>query len=188
MKNQSKITYTIKRNKITNKKEVREINYNFVNGERVTIEMQDLLEEWQAGIVEMKKLDNNEEQRERRRINNFLEIKKKKKLLTEREIILLPNDEYNKARQEQYAQCIFQNIEVVEESSSIEADVMLKLRYEQLHKAIMRLLPEQQELIIAIHFHQIPATEIAKRDGVSKSAISHRLERIYKKLREELTA
>jgi len=43
--------------------------------------------------------------------------------------------------------------------------------------ALKQILPEQQKLIYEIYFLKIPATEIAKRENVSKSSISHRLGR-----------
>ncbi|MGI6153780.1 MAG: hypothetical protein ACOYJB_08115 [Christensenellaceae bacterium] len=57
-----------------------------------------------------------------------------------------------------------------------------------LNDAIGQLLPEQQNLIWQRFILEIPATEIARREDVHVSAISHRMERIYKRLKKILAA
>ena len=55
-----------------------------------------------------------------------------------------------------------------------------------IHRAISQLLPEQQRLIRQIFFDGITPSEIARSEGVDKSAISHRLTRALKKLKRFL--
>jgi len=55
-----------------------------------------------------------------------------------------------------------------------------------LNRAMSRLLPEQQRLVQQIFFEGISSVEIARREGVDKSAISHRLRRAIKKLEKNL--
>ena len=57
----------------------------------------------------------------------------------------------------------------------------------ELLKAAMSQLPiDQQTLIREVYFEDMPPSIIAKREGVDKSAISHRLDRIYKKMKKIL--
>ncbi|HML35642.1 MULTISPECIES: sigma-70 family RNA polymerase sigma factor [Sporomusa] len=55
-----------------------------------------------------------------------------------------------------------------------------------LSKAVQALLPQQQWLLQQIFFEERSMTEIAREEGVTVSAISHRLELIYKKLKRLL--
>jgi RNA polymerase sigma factor (sigma-70 family) len=56
-----------------------------------------------------------------------------------------------------------------------------------LHWAISKLLPRQQELVDKVYFQGITMAEIAREEGVTVSAISHRLNLIYKRLRQTIT-
>ncbi len=51
---------------------------------------------------------------------------------------------------------------------------------ERLHSAISQLSPKQQELIRVICFDGISVNDYATDEGVDQSAISHRLQMIYK--------
>lgn len=53
-------------------------------------------------------------------------------------------------------------------------------------RAIGKLLPEQQRLIRQIFYEGEKPSDIARREGVDKSAISHRLDRALKKLKSFL--
>lgn len=55
-----------------------------------------------------------------------------------------------------------------------------------LDRAVGTLSCEQRELIHKIFVEDVAASRIAQDEGVSKSAISHRLDRLLKKLRELL--
>lgn len=54
----------------------------------------------------------------------------------------------------------------------------------RLHAAIEQLRPDQQKLIHAIYFEGIAVDEFAASEGVSGSAISHRLRTAEKKLKK----
>ena len=56
----------------------------------------------------------------------------------------------------------------------------------RLFAAMDRLNPEQRELLLKVYFKGQSCVSIAEAEGVDKSAISHRLERIYKKLKKYL--
>jgi RNA polymerase sigma factor (sigma-70 family) len=60
-------------------------------------------------------------------------------------------------------------------------------RNAEFKQAFNRLTPEQQKLLWQIFYLEIPANEIALREGVDKSAISHRLERARAKLKKLLS-
>ena len=55
---------------------------------------------------------------------------------------------------------------------------------ENVRRAILQLLPEQQELIDLVYFQEVKAADIAKRDNVSPSAISKRLSRAEAQLKK----
>jgi len=57
---------------------------------------------------------------------------------------------------------------------------------ERLHSAISQLSPKQQELIRVICFDGISVNDYATDEGVDQSAISHRLQMIYKKIKKFL--
>ena len=68
----------------------------------------------------------------------------------------------------------------------VAGEVERRERDSAVKRAISQLLPAQQKLIRQIFFEGVSATEIARRDGVDKSAISHRLDRALKKLKKLL--
>lgn len=57
---------------------------------------------------------------------------------------------------------------------------------ERLVSAIARLLPQQRDLLDKVYIKDIPIKEIASLEGVSSSAISHRLKKIHKRLEKLL--
>ena len=54
----------------------------------------------------------------------------------------------------------------------------------RLFSAMEALSPAQRELVEKVYFEERKITDIADAEGVDKSAISHRLERIHKKLKK----
>ena len=56
----------------------------------------------------------------------------------------------------------------------------------RLFSAMEDLSPSQRELVKKVYFEERKITDIAREEGVDKSAISHRLERIHKKLKKIL--
>ena len=56
----------------------------------------------------------------------------------------------------------------------------------RLYSAMEALSPSQRELVEKVYFEERKITDIAAEEGVDKSAISHRLERIHKKLKKVL--
>lgn len=68
------------------------------------------------------------------------------------------------------------------------ADVVLQAEAEEdkkrLYDAILKLPKEQRKLLEEVYFQDIPQTELAKRDGVTKTAVNNRLACILKKLKK----
>lgn len=58
---------------------------------------------------------------------------------------------------------------------------------ERVRIAISKLTEKQQELVTLVYYERVPIVQIAEEQGVDKSAISHRLERIKDKLKKLLT-
>ena len=56
----------------------------------------------------------------------------------------------------------------------------------RLYSAMEALSPSQRELVKKVYFEERKITDIAREEGVDKSAVSHRLERIHKKLKKIL--
>lgn len=56
----------------------------------------------------------------------------------------------------------------------------------RLFHALDRLSPAQRNLVLKVYFEGRSCASIAAEEGVDKSAVSHRLERIYKKLKKFL--
>lgn len=73
-------------------------------------------------------------------------------------------------------------------SQPVPAELERRERDRNLRSAIAQLLSEQRRLIHQIYFLEVPVTEIARCEGVSKSAISHRLNRALMKMKKLLAA
>ena len=57
----------------------------------------------------------------------------------------------------------------------------------RLFSAMEALSPAQRELVKKVYFEEQKISDIAAEEGVDKSAVSHRLERIHKKLKKFLS-
>lgn len=72
------------------------------------------------------------------------------------------------------------------DGADLLGDMIRAETHERLHVALGQLTPDQQTLIRQIYFEGVAPSEIAKRDGVDKSAISHCLALAYKRLKKLL--
>lgn len=59
-------------------------------------------------------------------------------------------------------------------------------RKEKLQKAIAKLTPRQQAMVRMIFFENKSQDKVAEKYGISKSAVSHAMERIYATLKKYL--
>ena len=66
------------------------------------------------------------------------------------------------------------------------AELVRKEDAARLRQAMEALSPAQRELVRRVYFENEKITDIAREEGVDKSAISHRLDRIYKKMKKFL--
>ena len=75
---------------------------------------------------------------------------------------------------------LFASVEDTEEEAERREDMA------RLYFAMEALSPSQRELVKKVYFEERTFADIAREEGVDKSAISHRLERIHKKLKKIL--
>ena len=64
--------------------------------------------------------------------------------------------------------------------------ILAEEKYAELRAAIAQLKPEQQELLKKVFWEGIKQVDIAKSEGVGKTAIENRMSRIYAKLKKLL--
>ena len=76
--------------------------------------------------------------------------------------------------------------EFEDEDFSLEDTLVKKDEYSNLHKAISSLSQEQQWLVNEVYFKGRPQVDVANELGICKSAISHKLERIFNKIKNFL--
>ena len=76
--------------------------------------------------------------------------------------------------------------DLVASDEDIAADFIEKQDREQLYEAIRSLLPEQQDLIVRVFFNKEKMCDIAKECGVTKMAISKRIDRALAQLKKIL--
>lgn len=124
-------------------------------------------------------------------VNETVEIEVSEKWA--RVVKKLDKEEYNSNQRERrrcknFLDTCYRNYDKHYLSQPVFASVERRELYANLGRAISLLLPEQQKLVAQRYFWGIPATEIARRDGVSKSAISHRVGRALDQLKKILTA
>lgn len=67
---------------------------------------------------------------------------------------------------------------------SLEEKLLKEEMKKELLQAISTLTPEQQDLIYKVFYENKSTSEIAKEMGSLDSSVSHKLERIYKKLKK----
>lgn len=71
---------------------------------------------------------------------------------------------------------------LVSDDSDFIEELILGETYKDLYEAIKKLKPKQEELIKKVFWEDIKQIELAKREGVSESAIAQRMIVIYKRL------
>ena len=68
----------------------------------------------------------------------------------------------------------------------IQAGLLIKEEYAELHRALAKLTPPQQELIRRVFWEETKQVDIAREQNVTESAIARRMERIYSALKKLL--
>ena len=74
----------------------------------------------------------------------------------------------------------------IDPNADISAQVDLSEAQEDLRRAMDSLLPQQKALLQKVFFEGIPAAEIARQEGVHKSSVHKRLQRIFEQLKKML--
>ena len=75
---------------------------------------------------------------------------------------------------------------IIDEKIDLEKIVEVKMRIEELHKALNTLTKEERELMEAIFYKEESLRSIGKKERVTHQAISGRRDRILEKLRKIL--
>ena len=76
--------------------------------------------------------------------------------------------------------------ELFASAEDTEGEAVRREDMARLYSAMEILSPAQRELVEKVYFEERKITDIAREEGVDKSAVSHRLERIHKKLKKIL--
>ncbi|MDR3540699.1 MAG: sigma-70 family RNA polymerase sigma factor [Desulfosporosinus sp.] len=79
-----------------------------------------------------------------------------------------------------------QGIQLIDDGKNVELIIEKHEMCETLKNVLDKLLPQQRELIQKVFFEGVSVSDIARKEGVDKSAISHRLNRIYQQLQKLL--
>ena len=103
----------------------------------------------------------------------------------------LDRQEYNNTQKETRRHTSLSAVEYEDERfTARNADVLEKTLHrmdaEALRRALPVLTPAQQDLVRRVFFLGERPSDIAKTEGIDKSAITHRLERIYRQLKKTL--
>lgn len=106
-------------------------------------------------------------------------------------LVDMDRQEHNNNRREtrrhyHYEACEYEGADFAAWDANITAIFEGPSDEERLLEAISRLKPEQKELVRAIYFDGESVNSYAAREGVSQSAISHRLKTVKNKLKKLL--
>lgn len=94
------------------------------------------------------------------------------------EEIMIPSREDSYERLQEMA------IQFPEEDDSVEDQILQKMEFEQLHKAILTLSEEERWLIQQLYFEERTEREVAAELGLSQKAVNKRRKKILEKLRK----
>ena len=103
----------------------------------------------------------------------------------------LDRQEYNNTQKETRRHTSLSAVEYEDERfTARDVDVLEKalcrIDAEALRRALPMLMPKQQDLVRRVFFLGERPSDIAEAEGVDKSAIAHRLERIFRQLKKSL--
>lgn len=141
--------------------------YRFINGDSNEIEISD---DWSHCVLEFDRMDHNSERKDHR---------------SDRKYHNGPPISLEEAESSAAAQMTHKHGMV--DADTIPDAVMQKQEYTRLHEAIDLLPPEQRDLIRAICFGSCKAADFARLHGISKAAVSQRLNRALSNLKKLLS-
>ena len=105
-------------------------------------------------------------------------------------IVDLDRQEYNVNHKETRRHCSLDAFNLDDalfpSDDNVEAEVAVKDENRRLHAAIAKLSPRQQYLIRQVYFEGRKYTDIAREEGVDRTAISHATDRALKRLKKFL--
>ncbi len=96
------------------------------------------------------------------------------------EQITIPSKEDSYERLQEMA------IQFPEEDDSVEDQILQKIEFERLHKAILELSKEEQWLIHKLYFEEQTEREVAKQMSIYHNAVHKQKKRILEKLKKLL--
>jgi len=145
------------------------IRYKFANNETVEIEISN---EWGENILELDRQEFNVNRKETRHHT----------ALDAYEYLDDQADTNPRLSRDAFE---FRN-RIYVDSAETAADLERKYTRQHIRNAVNKLKPAQRDLITAIYFMGVSVNDYAKREGVSHSAISHRLQTAYRHLKKLL--
>lgn len=154
-------------------KDLREFTYYFNDGSRTSLKLEDL-----GDLGNIKDLEASLKQPVSQKL--WLLILKGEDLLERN------NNHTERRRHESYSDKNDKWATLAHTGDQILDHMIKEADRERLVSAIARLLPQQRDLLDKVYIKDIPIKEIASLEGVSSSAISHRLKKIHKRLEKLL--
>ena len=103
-------------------------------------------------------------------------------------VIDLDRQEYNVNHKETRRHCSLEayNLDdaLLPSDEDVERDVIADEDKKRLYKAIAALTPDQQELVRRVYFNNERLADIAREQGVSRAALTNRMNRIVASLKK----
>lgn len=103
-------------------------------------------------------------------------------------VIDLDRQEYNVNHKETRRHCSLEayNLDdaLLPSDEDVERDVIADEDKKRLYKAIAALTPDQQELVRRVYFNNERLADIAREQGVSRAALTNRMNRIVSSLKK----
>lgn len=103
-------------------------------------------------------------------------------------VIELDRQEYNVNHKETRRHCSLEayNLDdaLLPSDEDVERDVIADEDKKRLYKAIAALTPDQQELVRRVYFNNERLADIAREQGVSRAALTNRMNRIVSSLKK----
>ncbi len=90
------------------------------------------------------------------------------------------------SREDSYERLQEMAVQFPEEDDGVEDQILQKLEFERLHKAILTLSKEEQWLIHEVYFENQTEREVAKQMSVYHNAVHKQKKRILEKLKKIL--
>ena len=96
------------------------------------------------------------------------------------------NNNQTETRRHSYIEDMDPDDKHFDDGTDILSDYIQRESFEELYRAIEQLEPKQQELLKKVFWEEIKQVDIAKSEGVGKTAIENRMTRIYARLKKLL--